>query len=49
MTKKLLPLKHFRQNKICLYLENGYKSNDIDFKVEIPIIVPKSESQTRML
>ena len=30
-------------------LENDYKSNDIDFEVEIPIIVQKSESQTCML
>ena len=32
-----------------LSLENGYKSNDIDFEVEIPITVQKSESQTCML
>ena len=30
-------------------LENDYKSNDIDFEVEIPIIVQKSESETCML
>ena len=30
-------------------LENDYKSSDIDFEVEIPIIVQKSDSQTCML
>ena len=32
-----------------LSIENGYKSNDIGFEVEIPIIVQKSESKTCML